>query len=201
MNIQVRVLSIDRVREKEELLLSYISDERREKALGMLMEEKRLQEIGSAYFLKRYLPADLPLKYTRYHKPYMDGVFFNLSHSHSYVAFLLADKECGIDMEKIRKHKERLVHYAFSQKESENIHDDESFFSAWTRKEALSKANGLGLIGNDIRSVPSMEGKVFYQDGIYQVKSVRYQDYFISVALKAEEEIKNIGIIEEKIPM
>ncbi len=201
MNLQVRVLSIDKIKEKEEQLLSYVSPERREKAMGMLLQEKRLQEIGSGYFLKRYLPGDRMLSYTKYHKPVMDGIYFNLSHSCSYVAFFVSDVPCGIDIEKIREHRQKLIPYAFSEKEAGLIHDDQDFFLFWTRKEALSKASGLGLIGNDIKSVPSLEGNVSYQEETYQVKSLVIHGYAVSIALKTDENIDKVKLIEEEVTL
>lgn len=79
---------------------------------------------------------------------------FNVSHSHELAAFALAwDRELGIDIEKIRHDlswKEIARRY-FSETEVaaiDNLPMDQplrTFFTYWTRKEALGKATGKGV--------------------------------------------------------
>ena len=85
-------------------------------------------------------------------KPYIDGIFFNISHSNEYVAVAISDKEVGCDIEKITDINSDIAKRYFSPKEYEKIIACESeeekkilFFRLWTLKESFLKAIGLGL--------------------------------------------------------
>ena len=41
------------------------------------------------------------LKYNNFNKPYIkdNPIYFNISHSNKYIAIIICDKECGIDIE------------------------------------------------------------------------------------------------------
>ena len=88
-------------------------------------------------------------------KPYLDhdGLCFNLSHSGKLALIGVANKELGVDVEKVR-HLESLTPIAqrhFSAAEFaklEELSGDErelAFYRCWTRKEAYIKALGEGL--------------------------------------------------------
>jgi len=75
-----------------------------------------------------------------------DAVHFSLSHSGDYVACLLADKPCGIDIE---EHSERdyskIAKRICTENELIAIKGREEFYNIWTLKESVLKAVGLGL--------------------------------------------------------
>jgi phosphopantetheinyl transferase len=195
--ILVHLLSLEEIQSHEETLLSYVDRERREKTLKYKRRLNQLQSLGSGYFLRKYTSMDKKMKYTEYGKPYKDGEFFNIAHSADYVVFLQTDADCGIDLEKIRPIKDRLFDYVLSVEDRKEFVTDEDFLQAWTRKEAIVKTLG-GSIFSDIRKIPSHEGKVFLDDRELFVKTVRYQDYVISVSVCSKEEI-SLEISAEKI--
>lgn len=73
-------------------------------------------------------------------KPRLDveGVHFNLSHSHGVVVLGFSHTEIGVDVEKIRP----IDHAKFNFIEAE---DDEEFFEKWTERESYSKFTGEGI--------------------------------------------------------
>ena len=142
--------------------------------LGKLLSPKELRKAARFRFLKDrrvYLsgrgmlrkmasevlgiPAEnLDVQEEKYGKPYFDGfksiLPFNLSNSGEVVAiaFDFGQREVGVDVEKINmdfEYWEVAGHY-FSQKECDRVFNHRDFYSIWTRKEALLKVTGVGLV-------------------------------------------------------
>jgi len=117
-----------------------------------------LRNILASYFPK----ADHEISFSQndYGKPFVaaefpaGGLRFNASHSQGLALYALAlGREVGIDLEYVRPEKIDL-HLAkrfFSTKEIAEINASsetlrtEKFFRCWTRKEAYTKARGIGL--------------------------------------------------------
>ncbi|PQA94563.1 hypothetical protein B0A69_08860 [Chryseobacterium shigense] len=86
-------------------------------------------------------------------KPYLKGhsIYFNISHSKNLVICAIADFPVGIDIE----FSDDTINYLDFQfqmtaGEFEKIHHSEdkikSFFTYWTKKEAVLKAEGSGIL-------------------------------------------------------
>jgi 4'-phosphopantetheinyl transferase len=82
------------------------------------------------------------------------GVQFNLSHSGTVaLVALAADVALGVDVEEMRPLPERrdIVEHYLHPDEAADLNSldgaaaEQAFYRAWTRKEALTKALGLGL--------------------------------------------------------
>jgi 4'-phosphopantetheinyl transferase len=82
------------------------------------------------------------------------NIHFNLSHSGNWILIAIDNKEVGVDVEKVFPdfYCEEMMHYNFSPAERVYIQQSHTpvkeFFQFWTRKEALLKATGVGLINN-----------------------------------------------------
>jgi 4'-phosphopantetheinyl transferase len=91
------------------------------------------------------------IKYTSHQRPYFDSsaIDFNLSHSGGLVVCAIAaNVRLGIDIEQIKPIDVNAFEEQFSNEEMFFIREDESllnFYSLWTKKEALIKADGKGL--------------------------------------------------------
>ena len=101
------------------------------------------------------------LHYTEFNKPYFsNGFHFNISHSGNYVLCVISDHyEVGIDIEEIKSININEFSDCFTQNEWDCIRNSDtilsSFYTYWTRKEAIMKADGRGM------HIPLMSFEVF----------------------------------------
>lgn len=94
------------------------------------------------------------LNYGCHDKPKLSNypdVHFNISHCANAVAVAIDSNEIGIDVESIRPYKEELSQRVFSPREQHliSLADDKAriFSQLWTRKEAVVKCLGTGIVG------------------------------------------------------
>ncbi|GJM35545.1 MAG: hypothetical protein DHS20C18_45460 [Saprospiraceae bacterium] len=113
--------------------------------LGKLLLLEILKHYG-------YHPSVLEqLKYSQYDRPYLDGkIDFNITHADEYVAIAASQvHKVGIDIEPIKEVNLNEFKAVFTEAELEEIRQatDSShhFFTLWTQKEALIKADGMGM--------------------------------------------------------
>ena len=82
-------------------------------------------------------------------KPLIDGISFNISHSKHLVGCAYSlDGNIGLDIEFPRLIKKENFRNCFNALEWQYINFDDSlhtFYTYWTQKEAILKANGAGL--------------------------------------------------------
>jgi 4'-phosphopantetheinyl transferase len=111
--------------------------------------------------LGRYLglqPTSIGFTRNRYGKPDFTPVFsnsklrFNLSHTNSMALLAIAsDLDVGVDVEEIRPIDAEIADRYFSEREKAELRKLtgtewlEGFYNCWTRKEAILKAEGIGL--------------------------------------------------------
>ncbi|MFC1539842.1 4'-phosphopantetheinyl transferase family protein [Candidatus Latescibacterota bacterium] len=162
-----------------ERLLKTLSHDELIKAERLISTEKRRHFVVSRgilrYLLSRYLntePEELEIIYTKNGKPVLTGsdqdkLSYNLSHSHGNIFYgITAGGEIGVDIEKIRSNASimGIAHRQFTEPELQIVeqteHEDtlRMFFKIWTRKEAVLKAFGMGLLlpmrNFDVSNVP-----------------------------------------------
>lgn len=77
------------------------------------------------------------------------GIYWSLSHKNKYVCAVVSNDRIGIDLEEIRPLKEALFHRIADGIEWGLDTGDRlmTFFRYWTSKEAVLKAEGVGLVG------------------------------------------------------
>jgi 4'-phosphopantetheinyl transferase len=91
------------------------------------------------------------LQLDQYNRPYLESsIDFNLSHSGKYAVCALSTiSRVGVDIEEIRAINWEDFQLSLSEKDRETIESstetERMFFKIWTRKEAVTKANGKGL--------------------------------------------------------
>jgi 4'-phosphopantetheinyl transferase len=188
--INVRLLSKDVIKKNLYFFLNYVSKDRLTKYYKYKNENDKLLTLGSGYFIKKYVNGNI--FYNKYHKPYSDNMYFNISHSFDYVVFISCNKECGIDIEKITSSSPDMSLYMFD----EIIKDDKDFYYHFTLKEALLKCVGTGFCVPNVKEVVSKEGLINYQNNNYYLKSFLWNDYYISICINSDEDF-DINIIEE----
>ncbi len=110
---------------------------------------------GFCAYLKQP-PDGLRFKVNPFGKPELiaaaPGIHFNLSHSHSIAVLAVSPGvEVGIDVEDIRPIEPEVASSSFSPAEISVLNRLEGdqwlrgFYQCWTRKEAILKAEGVGL--------------------------------------------------------
>ncbi|MBM3137179.1 MAG: 4'-phosphopantetheinyl transferase superfamily protein [Chloroflexi bacterium] len=158
-------VDLDQMRETAGLTQSLSPDERARATQLLSDEKRRLFLAGRAALrsiLARYLqllPQAIRFEYLENGKPILAvskrllDVRFNLSHSGRWMILgICKDNDVGIDIEEVRPvQKMWALIKLFTDEERKYLADlpeneqDASFITAWTVKEAVSKARGAGL--------------------------------------------------------
>lgn len=99
-------------------------------------------------------PTEIEIQEERFGKPYLKGYRdtfqFNVSNSGHHVAIAVhpGEQQIGVDLEEINTqfaYWDIAAHY-FSSKECDGVYSHRDFYKVWTKKEALLKATGVGLV-------------------------------------------------------
>jgi|WetSurSiteA1Bulk_404760.scaffolds.fasta_scaffold00254_2 4'-phosphopantetheinyl transferase len=173
--------------------------------------------------LAKYLndnPLNIKYILDKNHKPGLKGnpIFFNITHTKDAFAIAIAkDSYVGIDLENIDQPIEihSIAKSFFSKKECEFIFKSNEdakcrFFLLWTRKEALLKALGTGIIDN-LEEIEIVEQKNYITPKSFQnlisfdtekmhfIHSKRWLNYYLSVAIPVQAPIYLLHLLPENI--
>ncbi|MGI4749746.1 MAG: 4'-phosphopantetheinyl transferase family protein [Janthinobacterium lividum] len=121
--------------------------------------------------LGRYLSVDpVEIRFTLDHNKKLvlqhlasENLCFNVSHSGGWILIAISKNPVGVDVEQINTsfNYQNLLDFSFSSIEKNCIQTAaipiNSFYKLWTRKEALLKATGKGLV-DDLTQIPSLDG-------------------------------------------
>ena len=122
------------------------------------------------------------LKKGEHGKPFIEGFScFSISHTGSIWAVLIADRECGLDIQNGRKcNRKAIAERWFAPEDAAKIDEtdhadsgnaDDVFFRIWTRREALTKALGGTVYDTDL---PAVSGEyVMINDNRYIIHDVQ----------------------------
>lgn len=135
----------------------------------------RKQSLGAGYLINHILklhninPCDIRIN--EFGKPYVDGLYFNVSHSYEYVICAVGNVNLGCDIEQNRSCNIKLADRFFNPKEIEYLNKSNNknldFIRIWTAKESYVKMIGKGL------NIPL---KSFY----YDINDNKIEHYYIS---------------------
>lgn len=149
-------------------------------------------------------PQDLEIGEGKYGKPYFldfgNVVTFNLSHSGDVVAlaFDFAHREVGVDVEKIDRKFEYwdIAGHYFSARECDQIFNHRDFYRFWTKKEALLKVTGVGLVdqlqlmdlsGRMNRVDASDERLSAFKDKAFTLYTIENEEVVVTLALSGAQ--------------
>ncbi len=149
-------------------MLPLVDEQRRNEALRYKHLFGQFACLKSWLMLKALLKpldiTDLKMEYNEHGKPYLvhhPDVHFNLSHCKNGIAVVVDFSPVGIDIESFRKDNIALVNKTMNPTEAEWIRSSsdpvEVFTQYWTKKEAVVKLRGTGII-DDLHHVLDGEG-------------------------------------------
>ena len=148
-------------------------------------------------------PAEIEIIEERFGKPYLKGFRenfqFNVSNSGQFVAIAIhpGQQQLGIDLEAIDEQFEywEVAGHYFSNDECDGVYSHRDFYKVWTKKEALLKATGVGLVDGLNKMDLSKEVNFIKSDDdrLRLFKNRKYTLY----TLGNEEIIVTLGIREQ----
>ncbi len=164
----------------------------------------KLQNDSERYIIGKYFtrlligdqlginPAEVSFIEIENKKPATTHINFNISHSGNLVLIALSNSEIGIDVEFINTNFnfESLLTRCFKPSELFHIHNIVDFYVFWTRKEAIIKATGEGLI-DDLQEIDCTQQTIFRQNKIYFLNSA-YVDENHIYSLAYTGNVKNL---------
>ena len=131
-------------------------------------------------------------QYNEHGKPYIEGgPYFSISHCKEGIAVAIDDKPIGIDIEAIRHAEEDLIERTMNAEEVERIRgleirglEDREFTRLWTQKEAIVKAQGVGIVSfEQLQTILDESKKSRVKSRELKVESVEKEKYIYSVAV------------------
>lgn len=118
----------------------------KDKKMTLLSRHLLSQLLNTKYNLTYH---QLNIKYNKYNKPYIDNVYFNISHSHDYAIAVTSYYKVGVDIEKIRKVNLNIINIFCTEQEKQYILNSknpyQSLFEIFCLKEAYFKMIGTGI--------------------------------------------------------
>jgi 4'-phosphopantetheinyl transferase len=198
-------------------LKNYLSDDEQIKANRIRSEQDRETYISCHSILRLLISKKLNSKPEGIYfiigannKPGLPGnlLFFNISHTKNAFAIAFSrDYHVGIDLEEVRKSIDisTIVETYFSKKErsfifSSDEKEEERFLLLWTRKEALLKAIGTGII-DDLTQIEVSEPENLVNRKLFSdialdcdlhdqfVYSKKLRNAYLSIAIPYQSEI------------
>lgn len=140
------------------------------------------------------------LQYSIYNRPFLASeIDFNIAHSGSYVVCAITGHcRVGIDIEKIGNQDLDPYYYTLNQKELAGISASatpyELFYNTWTKKEAITKADGRGL-GLNLDRIDTTASNVFLDGMVWYTQRVDISpDYAVNVAYN-----NNLSIVKHTV--
>lgn len=199
--------TLDALQDRAERYRALLDRSESDRAARFLHDRDRLRYILGHGLLRellgRYVDApakDLELLRGRHGKPYLDGhpVHFNLSDTKDAILIAIGMQPVGADVETMdrRTDHHRVAGHYFTPREVEGIRQAEDgkrrFLELWTRKEAVLKACGVGLM-DDLHSLevgePENTMTISHPEFVrmaaaqYQVRTVRIgEQHLTSIA-------------------
>jgi len=142
------------------------------------------------------------LLYSASGRPYFNNsIDFNISHSGGYVICAITKKgRLGIDVEKIRNIKifdfKRYMNTDEWESINNSSHPEKAFFSYWTLKESVMKANGKGM-SIPLKDVIIKNNKAHLYNTLWYLNEINISnDCKCHLAISYEEYNLNINNIE-----
>jgi 4'-phosphopantetheinyl transferase len=175
-------------------LRDILSERELSKASKFLHLSDKKNYLVRKFFLRRILacfstqaPEKLQFSQIGNRKPSLNNIQFNVSHSKEYAVIVVHSNPIGVDIEYIDADFafEPILQTCFDFEEQVFVANGEArlrFYTLWTRKEAILKATGEGLIDN-LSSVGCLNNDVIRHGQTYQITTLYcHKHYLLSLA-------------------
>jgi len=133
--------------------------------------------------------ANEEIVFNDYGKPFVNNVYFNISHSKNLISVIIGDNECGIDIEKVNEnhHKDKLVLRVLSDEELLfNNNNIEYFIKQWTKKEAYYKMKGTGI------SFEKLKQNINFPVCTYEILDIMNEKYYMSISIEDDFDVYRV---------
>ncbi len=176
--------------------------------VGKDVKSKKLSVCGRVllgYMLnKNYGIDSFSFRYGVKGKPYLENedIFFNISHSGSFVLCSADRCEIGCDVQKIQQYNPAVAKRFFTEKEVSVIggsdNQSRAFIKLWALKESVLKKTGEGVGGGlkdyDFSDCLNLDSFEAYG---YRFSCFRVKDYEIAVCSESEKQRLEVVTKEE----
>ena len=176
---------------RQKILLYKNKKEQQLRICGKLMLLQILNELDAT---KDFGLDDI--KYDKYNKPFFNKNFhFSIAHSEDFVVCAASKQNClGIDVEKIKQIDVQLLKDMFSPEEwitlDQKDFDLNYFYFLWTRKEAVLKANGKGIV-EQMEKIEVFKDIILYESQQYNIYDLPiHNEYKIALASNGDATFK-----------
>ena len=193
---------------QDKKLLELVDERRRKKAIRYLQPDDRKRSLGAGIIIRKILNengfSENDLKYSENEKPFVDNLFFNVSHAGDYVVDVLSDCEVGCDIEKNDNAPLKIAEHYFYSSELDYIKTandkNKAFFTLWTLKESYMKMTGRGmsLALDAFEVVPTADGFILgkSQEKRGFFRTMEFDGYIFSVCNEKEFELEQMEICD-----
>lgn len=156
-------------------MLTLVSAQRREQALRYKHTFGQYCCLKSWLMLKEMIGEVGDFSYNEHGKPLIEnGPYFSISHCKAGIAVAIDDRPIGIDIEAIRHADEEMIKRVMNETERVGM-DDRKFTRLWTQKEAVVKAEGIGI--QSFEQLQTILGK-----GHWTLDVLEKENYIVSIA-------------------
>lgn len=197
--VQLFIVDLELGYKKEKFLIKNLKKDQIEKAFIYKNDNDRIRSLISSY-LKNQL-SDEEINKNEMGKPYfINGPFFNISHSGKYVVMAVSDSNIGVDIEEDIEKNLNILLKIFNEAEVKMIKEHADFYFIWCAKESLIKCMGGSI--NKVRDIPSLplNGLKTYKGIDYQSQTLIYDKHIISITKEGSEPFEIKIQLIKKLP-
>ena len=197
--VKLLIADIDLASTYHHFLLKNLTEAQKEKAFRFKNEKDQMRCLLSSYLMSQLSKEEIQRNATG--KPFfLNGPFFNISHSGKYVIMAVANQEVGVDIEEdIEKNMDILLKI-FNEAESKMIKEHADFYYLWCAKESLIKCMGSSV--SKIKEVPSLplNGLKTFKGIDYQCQTFIYDKHIVSLTKVGKDPFEIKTEVIKKLP-
>lgn len=111
-------------------------------------EHRRREALAWRAIVRREVGSGCNITYDEWGAPVVDtpNTYISVSHCDKFVAVIIADTPCAVDIESVGRNFERVAERYIGEKERQLCSDELWFAKVWCAKEALYKYHRIGGI-------------------------------------------------------